>query len=122
MKPAWPHIKRDGFKVPPRRDEHATEALGEPLAPATAPPLPTSFMLTLAILFACGVVVAASPFWMPRIDAWIEARAVQTCAPAIPAYFQCSRTKRGGDTFQVHILDRKTMLVLHCRDAGKAGA
>lgn len=108
-------------KAPPR-DEHATEALGEPLAPASASALPPSFKLTLTFLFACGIGIAASPWWAPRLDAWFEARPVQTSAPAIPAYFHCSRTERGGDTFQVHILDRKTMLVLHCRDAGKAGA
>lgn len=120
MKPAWPHIKRDGFKVPPRRDEHATEALGEPLAPAAA--MPVQFRAALAILFACGLIIAASPYWMPHLDAWLDARAVYTSAPAMPQTFHCSREERMADTFQVHILDRKTMLVLHCRDAGKAGA
>lgn len=101
-------------------DEHATEALGEPLAPAAA--LPVQFRAALAILFACGLGIAASPWWAPRLDAWFDARAVYTSAPAMPQTFHCSREERMADTFQVHILDRKTMLVLHCRDAGKAGA
>lgn len=113
----------------PQQDEHRTEALGEPLAPM--PPasrrvghngLPPAFKFAFAILFACGMGIAASPWWAPRLDAWFEGRAVQTSTPSIPAYFHCSRSERFGDTFQVHILDRKTMLVLHCRDAGKAGA
>lgn len=107
---------------PALRDEHATEALGEPLAPADVPTMPASFKLALSILFACGIGIAASPWWAPRLDAWFDARAVYTSAPAMPQTFHCSREERMADTFQVHILDRKTMLVLHCRDAGKAGA
>jgi hypothetical protein len=103
-------------------DEHRTEALGEPLAAAAPALLPPSFRLALAILFACGLGIAASPWWAPRLDAWFDARAVHTSAPAMPQTFHCSREERMADTFQVHILDRKTMLVLHCRDAGKAGA
>lgn len=104
------------------QNEHATEALGEPLQPALPAALPGPFRLALAILFACGLGIAASPWWAPRLDAWLDGKTMHTSAPAMPQRFECSRAERAADTFQIHILDRKTMLVLHCRDAGKAGA
>lgn len=81
-------------------------------------------LIAWPVLFGLAVLAGiASPDVRQLVERFTTAPTpAVTVATPRPALFDCSRIKRNGDDFEIRMLERKTMFIIHCKDAGKGGA